>query len=567
MGESTTTTATATTNGGTEATTNGTVTTTTTAVAATPNGNNKSKLAMLRKSAHKAKTLANGNGNDPFRFQGTGVDFKAKFIGERDVTGQRGDELCAEAMRLAKTSVKASGSHKRRVVLNISLDGLKLREEKSGTVLYNFPVAKISFIARDTTDARAFGFIFGAADGKYKFYGVKTAQTADHAVLSIRDMFQVVFEMKKKQLDEKKQEEQENMLNAEREANGVGNGRAAAVPSSDDASGAKKDNNGAGGVAVADLLNLEVEVENIQQGMQQLSSIPTHPEDDFFTGWIPPVAMNGTGNGIGRLLSASNGTIGGGTYTPASTTNGHYSNHQQQQQPVAAHFEIGSTGMTPVQSFTNGSMLTMNGGGSHPFPDDPFAPTNSFLPSHTNGFVANGGISNGVGGGTAATATPAAAACWQGPFPPAMDDPFGDSFAPPSMMMPSVNSAAFTPSMNNGAGASTLMTNGMTNGTATLLQPMDQNCCGASLFPAPNFTTMNGGGIANRQHHHQQQSLNNNINGGFDGGDQFKWDDAGSRVRTLDEAFSKLVDMNNLVHTKQQQSAAVPSKNTNPFVV
>ncbi|KAL3124551.1 hypothetical protein niasHT_000837 [Heterodera trifolii] len=605
MGESTTATI------GTEATANGTAMTTngtTTATAAATNGTNgsnngtttnKSKLAMLRKSAHKAKTVTNGNANDPFRFQGSGVDFKAKFIGERDVAEARGDVLCAEAMRLAKMSVKASGSHKPRVVLNISLDGLKLRDEKSGAVLYNFPVAKISFIARDTTDARAFGFIFGTADGKHKFYGVKTAQTADHAVLSIRDMFQVVFEMKKKQLEEekKKQEEQENTLNAEREAKNNGGG-ANGQHSNGKAGGdinlsASKTENGTGGVVVADLLNLEVEVENIQQGVQQLSSIPTHPEDDFFTGWIPPVAMNGGGGSTnGRILLAQNG---GGTIA-AAYTNGHYGASNDH----APHFHVGSAGITPVHSF----VATTNNGttAAHPFPDDPFSPTanamtagnggTAFFPSQfntnntaTNGFggFAAAGTAAATsaptigGGGSVAAAVPSS--CWHGPFPQAMDDPFGDSFVP-ATAAPSVVATAFPslpPPVNGGTNC------GGTAASAGSLLFDNAAASGAAATPS-NFMAMmmmnnNGsGGIGGTAHRWQNGSngvTNNGHNnngiaaaaggGSFDG-DQFKWDDAASRVRTLDEAFTKLVDMNNLI--KQQPPVpSVKSNNTNPFVV
>lgn len=414
----------------------------------------KSKLGMLRRTTAKTSKTGIFPNNDPFRFQGSGIDFKAKLIGERDVHEARGDAVCAEAMRLAKASVKASGSHKPRVVLNISLDGLKLRDEKSGATLYNFSVNKISFIARDTTDARAFGFIVGTsnAGAAYKYYGLKTAQTADHAVLSIRDMFQVVFEMKKKQFEEvnKKHEEQENITNAEREANGTGKTMNGTMTNGINGNGDLQNGTNGGDVAVADLLNLEEGAEII------------HPSNNLL-------------------------------------------------------------------------------------PDDPFSFSPSTVPFMNNTLYMT---------------------AWQSPFQSsAQDDPFGDPFVPPPIVQQQQQNYFHQQQQQQ-----------------TTLQPMDQNRL---------FTTPNQNGRIESNGHWQKwddhfpvptktngQMESNGFNKWNDlfpaptknneqieSNGQFKWDDP-SRVRTLDEAFSKLVDMNNLVpQTQATITTPLPKSSTNPFIM
>lgn len=44
--------------------------------------------------------------------------------------------------------------------------------------LYHHPVHKISFIAQDMSDSRAFGYIFGSPDTGHRFFGIKTDKAA-----------------------------------------------------------------------------------------------------------------------------------------------------------------------------------------------------------------------------------------------------------------------------------------------------------------------------------------------------------------------------------------------------
>ncbi|XP_014472807.1 PREDICTED: protein disabled isoform X2 [Dinoponera quadriceps] len=152
--------------------------------------------------------------NDPTRFLGEGVSFKAKLIGILEVSEARGDRMCQAALADLKMAIRAAGEHKQRIAVQVSIDGLRLRDEKTGDCLYHHPVHKISFIAQDMSDSRAFGYIFGSPDTGHRFFGIKTDKAASQVVIAMRDLFQVVFELKKKEIELAKQHIEQNAINA-----------------------------------------------------------------------------------------------------------------------------------------------------------------------------------------------------------------------------------------------------------------------------------------------------------------------------------------------------------------
>ncbi|XP_060081349.1 disabled homolog 1-like isoform X2 [Ylistrum balloti] len=240
--------------------------------------------------------------NDPTRFQGEGVNFNAKLIGVDDVPDARGDRMCQETIYRLKLSVKASGQHKQRIIVNVSEEGIKLIDLKTAVVNYTHAVHKISFISRDVTDSRAFGYIFGVGDGTHKFFGIKTEKAAEALVLTLRDLFQVVYEKKKKEMEEAKQkaEEEEEQTKIDTKPADDPNviklgGELGAESSTDDEPVYQVPTNGApiedspehiyavpsnnGEVKIDksgnSLVELETELETIGQGIEQMNKFET----------------------------------------------------------------------------------------------------------------------------------------------------------------------------------------------------------------------------------------------------------------------------------------------------
>lgn len=160
----------------------------------------------MAESANLIPTSIKEKTPDAVRFV-EGVLSKAKLIGIEDVKEETGDEVCNTSMVKLKAVVLAKKEHKPPIFLKISLDGVHILDQKTNEVLHKHPVDRISYISRDPTDPRAFGYIYKNDKEVLQYIAIKTEKQASEVVLTLKDLFEVVFELRKL----KKEEEAKNV--------------------------------------------------------------------------------------------------------------------------------------------------------------------------------------------------------------------------------------------------------------------------------------------------------------------------------------------------------------------
>lgn len=129
------------------------------------------------------------------------------------------------------------------------------------------------------TDSRSFGYIFGSPDCGHRFFGIKTDKAASQVVLAMRDLFQCVFELKKKEIELAKQHIQNritahehqqvknSILDHKKTPSSLIGETTKSMPKAEKSP-----------EATANLVDLEQELSSIQRGITQMERITPSEE-------------------------------------------------------------------------------------------------------------------------------------------------------------------------------------------------------------------------------------------------------------------------------------------------
>lgn len=130
------------------------------------------------------------------------------------------------------------------------------------------------------TDSRAFGYIFGSPDCGHRFFGIKTDKAASQVVLAMRDLFQCVFELKKKEIELAKQHIQNRITAHEHQQvkNSILDHKKISSSFTSDPSKPVSKAEKSPEATTANLVDLEQELSSIQRGITQMERITPNEE-------------------------------------------------------------------------------------------------------------------------------------------------------------------------------------------------------------------------------------------------------------------------------------------------
>lgn len=124
------------------------------------NGNKSASVSETSANEPTPSTSSAIAGDDEKRFS-DGVRFKGKLVGIEPVMAARGDKMCQNALKNLRLLRRSTSSHKQRITININLNGVQLLDQKTNDLVANHVINLISYITRDITDNRTFGYVYG----------------------------------------------------------------------------------------------------------------------------------------------------------------------------------------------------------------------------------------------------------------------------------------------------------------------------------------------------------------------------------------------------------------------
>ncbi|KAH9498207.1 PTB domain-containing engulfment adapter protein 1 [Bulinus truncatus] len=139
-----------------------------------------------RKWQHPPEALLNGH-----------ILYTVKFLGECAVDVPKGTEVVKDAIRKMKFNKhikRAEGQKPPKVELLISADAVTILEPKQRTILYQYPLHRISYCADDKSDKRMLTFIAKEANGNQHYcYVFDSEKCAEEITLTIGQAFELAY--------------------------------------------------------------------------------------------------------------------------------------------------------------------------------------------------------------------------------------------------------------------------------------------------------------------------------------------------------------------------------------